>query len=145
MQIATNEVADRADQDAEQERNTPPPALDLFRTQTQGDTGTEARTEQHSEADTGLNPAGVVSLLALWRLLGEIGSSRTHFTARRNTLQQTSKDNDARCQKTCLFVGRRQANHGGADTHQNDGERQRTLATITIRVDTNQNATYGPD
>ncbi|MNK60581.1 hypothetical protein D3C87_797150 [compost metagenome] len=113
--------------DRQQERNTPAPHLKLI-------AGEVAATEHHQQrqqqAESGgrLNPAGVETAFADWRVFCHISRSTAVFTAEGQALKHAQHHQNDRRGDADAGVGRQQPDAERRQAHEDDGGEEGVLA-----------------
>jgi hypothetical protein len=144
IHMLANVIADRPDQQADQERHAPAPALQRLRAERARDERADARARQHRKADARLDQTRVETALMPRHVFHQERRRIAHLAAGGKTLQQPSEQHDERTAHADLRVRGREADQPDAERHQADGERHRLLAPHAVAIDAEDDATHRP-
>ncbi|MNN08655.1 hypothetical protein D3C81_1215160 [compost metagenome] len=122
--VAADVNANRADQQAEQERQAPAPIEHLFRAQAGRQHVAEQRRQHGSQPLAGELQAGDKTA-SLWRgMLDQVGRRTAKFTTGRKALQQARNEDSNGGQKADGAIGGDTRDDQGTGEHQADGNGQ---------------------
>ena len=88
--------------------------------------------EEEAQGRGGLDPARVEAALAVRRVLGHVGCRAAVLAAERQALQQAQRNQNDRRHHADRRVGRQQADGGGREAHDQDGDEEGVLASDQV-------------
>lgn len=127
-------IADRTDQQPEQERHAPTPGLQRLGAEAARDDGADGRPQCDEQTGRGIDPAYVIAGTAFWGVFAHEGGGIAHLAAGGEPLHEPCNHQQDRRGKPDLRKGRQQRDHRGADAHQHDGERECRLAPVPVGI-----------
>lgn len=133
-QTRANVPTDRADQQAEDERDAPAPAFQGRRVEQLAEGKAEAGPYQCRVTLAGGLPADVLATVANRTGLHQEHRRGTHLPARRHALDEAAGHQQQCCEDTDLRIRGRKGDHGSTQGHQPDGQAQGRLAPTPVGV-----------
>ncbi len=144
FQTAPDDLADRNDQDANQEGDAPPPGLECGRRQRMTEHQCNQGSENSGNALAGRLPAGVEAPRSLIRILEQHRAGRAHLAADGEALDQAGKNHQHGGKDAKLRIGWRHHQNQRTEGHQPHREHHRRLAAYAVGIRTDNQAAQRP-
>ncbi len=123
---------DAEQQHRDQERDAPAPDREVRFTGEGAGKQNHQQGEEQAERRGGLNERGVVTALAVRRMLGDIGRGAAVFATQRKALQQAQRDQDDRGRDADGGGAGQQADDERRQAHDQDGHQEGVLAADDV-------------
>src|SRR5690242_8076052 len=138
--MATDIESQRPDDETEQERHPPAPAVEGFGSKRPREESPEKRTCERREPLADHLPGTVKSSPMRRSAFDKVGGGAGELASGRKALQQTSKDDEQRRRDADRGVSRGKSYQRDRDRHQGDDQQQSRLSTVAVGIDAEQHA-----
>ncbi|MNO94236.1 hypothetical protein D3C76_858540 [compost metagenome] len=144
VQAQANPGRDAQQDDREQERNAPAPDFELIAREVAAAEYHQQR-QQQAQGGGGLDPAGVESAFAHWRVFCHVGRGAAVLTPQCQALEHAQHHEDDRRGDADARVGGQQADAEGGQAHEHDGGEEGVLAPDHVPQPAEHQGTERPD
>ncbi|CRR63345.1 hypothetical protein PAERUG_E16_London_17_VIM_2_04_14_06161 [Pseudomonas aeruginosa] len=139
--VAADPQSHRTDQQTEQERHPPAPALQGLGVQAMGDQRAHPRTGEHRQALAEQLPGTVETAPVRRRAFHQESRGAGVLAAGGETLQHSRDHDQQRCADADRRVGRGEGDHRDGQRHQQDDQLHRRLASPAVGIQAEQDPT----
>ena len=142
--MSPQQIAEHADQQAQQERYAPAPVVQGIGREAGGQQCSGRRSQQHPDRGTAAGHGGGQAAAVGWRMFDHEGEGGCAFTADRQPLdhaQQRQQDGGGQTQR---LVARQHSHQEGRDGHRRHREAERGASAVAVADHAGQQAAQRP-